>query len=330
MAEEQNNLNNSEMLFLYGAKKSNPNGDMDNENKPRMDWDTGTNLVSDVRLKRYIRDYFLKVKNKPIFVRKFNSNALKAKEAIGLFKLLYIDNKTIDEINKKDLDLNDKDIKKIGDKIFDMIDIRLFGATIPVEVESGKGSSSTFTGPVQFNWGYSLNKVELQESKTITSNLATSDSSQGAGVGKDYRVKYSFIAFSGGINGLVARSTKLTKDDLKLLDKAVVKSIPLNRTRSKIGQTPRLYLRVEMKDNETVLNDMREYVSLNFQVKEENVRDIDDFELVTEDLIDYLSKNKVKIKKINYWKDDKLKIKDNNFERLSEIFNENQLNQLNY
>jgi len=46
-----NIITNSEILFIYDAEKTNPNGDMDNQNKPRMDWDTNTNLVSDVRLK---------------------------------------------------------------------------------------------------------------------------------------------------------------------------------------------------------------------------------------------------------------------------------------
>ncbi|MEJ6950740.1 type I-B CRISPR-associated protein Cas7/Csh2 [Natronospora cellulosivora (SeqCode)] len=326
MSEEKKVPNNSEILFLYDAKRTNPNGDMDNENKPRMDWDTGTNLVSDVRLKRYIRDYLLKVKNLPIFVRKLGEDALKAKEAIGLFKLLYIDNKDINEIVKKDLDIKDKDIKNIGDKIFEMADIRLFGATIPVEVESGKGSSSTFTGPVQFNWGYSLNKVELQESKTITSNLATSDSTKGAGIGKDYRVKYSFIAFSGGISALAAKDTKLSDDDIKLLDESIIKSIPLNRTRSKIGQTPRLYLRIEMKDQETVLNDLREYIDVNYKIREEDIREINDLQLNIDELLVYLLNQKNKIKMIHYWKDEKLIIKDNKFEKLLGMYPTKELN----
>ena len=50
-------MNNSEILFLYDAKLTNPNGDPDEENRPRMDYERGTNLVSDLRLKRYIRDY---------------------------------------------------------------------------------------------------------------------------------------------------------------------------------------------------------------------------------------------------------------------------------
>ncbi len=61
---------NSEILFIYDAKMSNPNGDMDNENKPRMDYDTSTNLVSDVRLKRYVRDYFEKACGKEILLPK--------------------------------------------------------------------------------------------------------------------------------------------------------------------------------------------------------------------------------------------------------------------
>jgi CRISPR-associated protein Csh2 len=289
MTEEQNQLNNSEMLFLYGAKKSNPNGDMDNENKPRMDWDTGTNLVSDVRLKRYIRDYLEKVKDKTLFVTN------KAEDAK-------------DRVNQ----LGD-------DNILELIGVRLFGAVQATD------KADHLTGPIQFNWGYSLNKVELQESKTITSSF-----SSGKGVGKDYRVKYSFIAFSGGINGLTAKGTKLTENDVELLDEAIVKSIPLNRTRSKIGQTPRLYLRIEMKDNETVLNDMREYISLNYNVQEEDVRDIDDFGLEIDELVAYLSVNKDKIKILNYWKDDKLTFENSGFEELKGIFNDDQLNKLNY
>ena len=59
--------NNSDFSFLYEAIKCNPNGDPDQENKPRMDYDTKTNLVTDLRVKRYIRD-FLKTQGKEIFV----------------------------------------------------------------------------------------------------------------------------------------------------------------------------------------------------------------------------------------------------------------------
>lgn len=281
-------LNNSEILFLYDAKKANPNGDMDNENKPRMDWDTGTNLVSDVRLKRYIRDYLENVKDEELFVTNRAENAK-------------------DRVEQLD-----------GGDVLDLIGVRLFGAV------QATSDADHLTGPVQFNWGYSLNTVELQESKTITSSF-----SSGEGVGKDYRVKYSFLAFSGGINGLTARDTRLSESDVKLLDESIVKSIPLNRTRSKIGQTPRLYLRVEMKDNETVLNDLREYIDLEYNTPEEKVREINDVSLDIAELLDYLNENKNKIKKINYWFDSKLKFKDGSINKLLNQFS-GSLNELEY
>ena len=49
--------NRSELVFLYDAKDINPNGDPMDENKPRIDEETGNNMVTDVRLKRTIRDY---------------------------------------------------------------------------------------------------------------------------------------------------------------------------------------------------------------------------------------------------------------------------------
>src|SRR3990167_6941889 len=69
----------SEILFYYDIANANPNGDPLDENKPRIDEQTGFNLVTDVRLKRTIRDYLLEFKGydgsegKDIFVRKIKT-----------------------------------------------------------------------------------------------------------------------------------------------------------------------------------------------------------------------------------------------------------------
>ncbi len=272
--------NNSEILFIYDAKMTNPNGDMDNENKPRMDYDTDTNLVSDVRLKRYLRDYFEKQLKKDIFI---TENAKDAKDRGA-------------QIAK------DKKTHK------DLIDARMFGA-----VFAATGGNDHLTGPIQFNWGYSLNKVELNESSTITSSF-----SSGEGIGKDYRVKYSVIAFNGAINANTAKGTDLSDEDIKIFDKAMINAIPFCRTRSKIGQTPRLYLRVEFLDNKTFLNDLREYIK--FESKDELiVRSIDDFTINILDLTEYMDNFSKKIESVHYWKDEKLQIKAWN--KLKETFN---------
>ena len=271
--------NNSEILFIYDAKMTNPNGDMDNENKPRMDYDADTNLVSDVRLKRYLRDYFEKQLGEDIFITE----------------------------NAKDAKDRGAQLTRANKTHKDLIDARMFGA-----VFAATGGNDHLTGPVQSNWGYSLHKVELNESSTITSSF-----SSGEGVGKDYRVKYSVIAFNGAINANTAKGTKLSDEDVKIFDKAMINAIPFCRTRSKIGQTPRLYLRIEFSDNKTFLNDLREYIE--FQSENElTVRCIDDFEINILDLAEYLKSFSDRIKAVHYWKDERLQT--NGWSKLEENF----------
>ncbi|OBR96934.1 hypothetical protein CLRAG_01590 [Clostridium ragsdalei P11] len=269
-------MNNSEILYLYDAKLTNPNGDPDEENRPRMDYERDINLVSDLRIKRYIRDYLLD-KGYELFVSKVDDKAVTAKVRI-------------DKLGSSDVDT-------ILDKL---IDVRLFGATIPI-----KNDNKNFIGPVQFNWGYSLNKVEVLEA-SITSHFASGEGNKQGAIGKDYRVKYSFIAFSGVISGKRAEHTKLKEEDVAVLDKAMRYAIPELATRSKIGQYPRLYLRAEYKDNETILGDLRDY--LKFSSEDESVRDIKEITLDITELVEFLNKNKDRIFKLHYFADEKLKL----------------------
>jgi CRISPR-associated protein Csh2 len=149
-------VKDGEILFVYESKMNNPNGDPDNENIPRMDYSTGTNLVSDVRLKRYIRDYFsdnLKEDKNDIFVKRVEKVQNSTERA--------------------------KDFNTDPDEIINRcIDIRMFGATITLKSDKGKsdtsakGKSIKLTGPVQFTWAYSLNQVELVNSYSITTTFS--------------------------------------------------------------------------------------------------------------------------------------------------------------
>lgn len=272
-------MKNSEILYLYDASLTNPNGDPDEENRPRMDYERDTNLVSDLRLKRYVRDYLVS-RGKKIFVTTLNDVPVKPEEII------------------KALGANDVDT------ILDnLIDVRMFGATMPI-----KGETKTFIGPVQFNWGYSLNRVELLES-SITSHFLTGEGKKQGAIGKDYRVKYSFVAFSGVISGKRAKKTKLTEEDVSLLDESMKYAISELATRSKIGQYPRLYMRVQYNDDETILGDFRSFIKLEEKV--ENIRNINEVSLDLTKLYEFLLKNKDKIYSINYFVDENLEIKIN-------------------
>ena len=288
-------MNNSQILFIYDAQMCNPNGDPDEENRPRMDYPTQTNLVSDVRLKRYIRDY-LSEKKIELYVQKAESGEV---VTAGQRIAAVLGQEKAKKLEKEDLN-----------KILDALtDIRLFGATIPVKLE-GKGQSVAFTGPVQFNWGYSLNRVYLLDTQTITSHFSSETGREQGTMGKDYRVKYSLIAFHGVISGYNAERTHLRETDVALLDEAMLKAIPLHATRSKVGQSPRLYLRVEYNTNDFILGDLRQWVQLQVPggKKDEEIFSVKDVHLDLTALTEKLNGAADHIAAVYYWLDDALPV----------------------
>lgn len=274
-------LPNSEMLVIYEAKNCNPNGDPDAENKPRIDPKTNINLVSDVRLKRFFRDYLVdRFGEDYVYVTKIAGVSVRADERVK--KLLgAISEDKLNEVLKK------------------CIDARLFGATIPIgAAEKERGAAKSFIGPVQFTWGFSFHKVELLESSTITSVFSGREAAERYGtIGKDWRVYYSLIGFYGVVSGRRARGTGMTQDDLKVFDNLMWKALQVQpTTRSKIGEMPHLYLRVEYKDADTLLGDLRKFVRV--EPRGEAVRDFKDLNMNFDELINNLRRNMDSISKV--------------------------------
>jgi CRISPR-associated protein Csh2 len=299
---------NSDFLFVYDATLSNPNGDPDQENKPRMDYDTETNLVTDTRVKRSIRDY-LKAVGHEIFVdmegeakvspdsklkavinriletpaqieQLFGDNSLK-----DAFTKIIADKKSTDSIfkalqDKKNIEVNNFILAQLVRENF--IDIRMFGSAFAI-----KDFTKAYTGPIQLNWGYSLHKVDLVESNSIVTTM-NDDSST---FGKDYRVHYSLLAFNGTINKHAAKSTGLTADDRNTFRKAIWESVSALPTRSKLNQYPKLY--VELVYNEGFSNghfgDLRQYIK---QDPSDNIRALKDVKIDLSNLIILINENK--------------------------------------
>jgi len=312
---------NSEILYIYDARMCNPNGDPDDENKPRMDYNQSVNLVSDVRLKRYIRDYLMDYKGGTIFVSKVGGKTV---DATNRLKKLIEDNKKEIEDDAKLKDLLDKNVpneknlsKHLPWLLSKLIDVRFFGATMPIKSEMGKGASITFTGPIQFNWGYSLNKVSgPMDSSTITSTFAGAGEDYST-MGKDYRLDYSLIAFHGIISAKRAEHTSLTDEDIDLFDDAMIRAIPLEATtRSKTGQYPLLYIRIEYNTPEFFSGDLRRYVKIADREGREmpfeetaKLRSPNDYYLDLTNLCKKLSDCNDKILRVHFWKHEDLRIK---------------------
>ncbi|EHP85064.1 type I-B CRISPR-associated protein Cas7/Csh2 [Methanotorris formicicus] len=272
--------NRSEILFLYDVKDANPNGDPLDENKPRIDEETGVNIISDVRLKRTIRDYLDSI-GEEIFIKE-------VREEDGTLK------------TKEDR-LNELKIEKAED-LLKMIDIRLFGATTAV-----KGKTITFTGPVQFRFGRSLHKVSPKLIKGTT--VMPSKEGKGQGTFTEYWVvPYSLIAFYGIINENAAKTTNLTEEDVKKLVEAMWNGTKNLISRSKVGHTPRLLIKVNYKENNYHIGDLDKTLKLVSDIEDEKIRDVKDFKVDITELVDLLKENKDKIEGIEYIWDKRLRL----------------------
>ena len=316
---------NSEFIFLFEANMTNPNGDPDQENKPRMDYETSTLLVSDARRKRDCRD-FLKEKGFRIFVDTLEDKKVPMDKMFGYIIDQYLNNENIlSELRKSNLELQASWL--LGDKASEfkeqynklkedkkkkseftafnnlllteiikdsLIDIRLFGSAMAVE-----GVSRTYTGPVQMNWGYSLHPVELVKSNTITSIMNDDNST----FGKKHKVHYALVAHYGTINKFSARKTGMTENDREIFRKALVQGMMNKQTDSKQGQMPLLYLEIIYKDDfDGYLGDLRRFINVDYD-EQKAIRSIQDLKIDFSSLAEVVSymKNNRYVEKVIAW-----------------------------
>lgn len=302
--------NRSEMVFFYDIKDANPNGDPLDENKPRIDEETGINIVTDVRLKRTIRDYLMNFKGEEIFVREIadeNGIIQDAKQRANNF------------LEKDDLKGNsfNKQKEAIKKAILNRcIDARLFGATIPLDISVKEGNkvknvtgSITLTGPVQFRMGRSLHKVELKHIKGTGAFAAGKDKRQKTFREEDI-LPYSLISFYGIINENAAKHTLLTDSDISLLLEGIWNGTKNLISRSKVGQMPRLLIKVNYKEENYHIGDLDKLITIKNleQINQEKIRDISELKFDVSKLVDTLNKNKESINSIDFKIDDRVKI----------------------
>lgn len=281
--------NRSEIVFITDAQDCNPNGNPMGENRPRIDPVTNTAIVTDVRLKRYLRDQLVS-DDHPIFVKKTGGEStVRARLALDLFD----DVETTDDLDAID-DISQEFLAKATD-------VRYFGATLSFNVtdddllEAVKEQfPSEFTGPVQFSPARSMNAVETnEESSKLTSVIATQEDKEQGGFGlDDHRIKYGIFPFHGIVDEHGAEDTNLSSADVERLDTLCWRSLK-NQTlsRSKIGQEPRIYIRVEYETPGYHLGDLHHGFSIDEDASapDSEMRDVRDVTLDVTDFVEWVS-----------------------------------------
>ena len=236
--------NRSEIVFLYDAEDCNPNGNpLSANDKPRVDETTGQAVVTDVRLKRYVRDQ-LDDDGFGIYIR----NPSKAP---------YEDIPDRDGLFKRVTDLAEVDVENMtgteaAEAFLDnAADVRYFGATCSFSSKFqdalGDDFPGQFIGPVQFEHGRSMHTVTTKtESKQLSTVVASEAGDEQGTFATDNRLQYALVKFHGVVNENAAQDTLLSAEDVERLDALLWRSLKNQTlTRSKMGHQPRLYLRAE-------------------------------------------------------------------------------------
>lgn len=214
--------NRYEFVVLFDVENGNPNGDPDAGNMPRIDPESGYGLVTDVCLKRKIRNYVEMVKEDEegyqIYIKEnvpLNRSDNKAFEYLG-----------IDEKGVKDLKKNDPEAdQKIRDFMCkNFFDIRTFGAVMTTFVKASLNCGQV-RGPVQLGFARSVDPIISQE-VTITRVAITTEKDAGnksTEMGRKNIVPYGLYRVEGYISANLARKvTGFSEDDLELLWEAII------------------------------------------------------------------------------------------------------------
>ena len=332
--------NRSEILFLYDVTDANPNGDPVDENKPRIDEETGVNIVTDVRLKRTIRDYLHDFKNCEILIREIEYETGIQDAKLRAEDFLYHkkeseekekEKEKIEKIDKSKITLQEM-VKTIQRNILEeCIDVRLFGVTLPVTKGPREDSSITYTGPVQFKFGRSLHKVDLTFIKG-TGAFASEAGAQQKTFREEYILPYSLIAFYGIVNENAAKETLLKDDDITLLLEGIWVGTKNLISRSKAGQIPRLLIQVIYNENQNFhIGELDKRISRISDKNDEAIRSVTDLKIDITNLIKALTEHKDKIKKIRFKVDERISfVKDKQDVKIESALGEFKAESLNF
>lgn len=302
----------SEILFLYEVKDGNPNGDPLENNKPRIDPDTGVCTVTDVRIKRTIRDYWANRKGLEILVRDtFNDDGTlktgKARAKAFFAQAGLTDASDIGEIKKK-----------LSEVILNQcLDARIFGCTLPFDAKKKKGKkeedkekatseagSITFTGPAQFsNFSRSYHRV-LAQFIQGTAAFASKEDMHQKSFREDHLLPYALIGVYGIVNEIASKTTGMTEEDRQLLLEGLWCGTNDLISRSKMGHQPLLLLHFVYK-NGFRLGDLAGRVTLAVkgELDETAIRSWSDYELDFSRLTDAVERAKEKIDSIAWQAD---------------------------
>ena len=289
--------NRYEFVVLFDVENGNPNGDPDAGNMPRIDPESGLGLVTDVCLKRKIRNYIEMVKEDEagykIYIKEnvpLNRSDREACESLGVTETE--DKKVTDALKKLKKSDPDADLKLRDYMCKNFYDIRTFGAVMTTFVKASLNCGQV-RGPVQLGFARSIDPIISQE-VTITRVAITTEKdaeNKSTEMGRKSIVPYGLYRVEGYVSANLARKvTGFSEEDLDLLwdaiinmfendhsaarGKMAVRELIVFKHSKELGDCPayKLFDAVEVKKNETV-EYPRKYQDYKVTIHEEEIPD---------------------------------------------------------
>lgn len=222
--------NRYDFVVLFDVENGNPNGDPDAGNSPRVDVESGYGIVTDVCLKRKIRNYVETVKEDEkgyrIYIK--DNIPLNRSDAEAL-EYLNVGDKDIKSLKKNNPEL---DIKVRDFMCENFFDIRTFGAVMTTFVKASLNCGQV-RGPVQLGFAKSVDPIMPQEITITRVAITTEDDAakKGTEMGRKYIVPYGLYRVEGFVSANLARKvTGFSEDDLELLWQAILNMFEHDRS----------------------------------------------------------------------------------------------------
>lgn len=223
--------NRYDFVILFDVENGNPNGDPDAGNMPRMDQETGYGLVTDVCLKRKIRNYVEAVyDDKPgyrIYVKQNIPLERTNQEALNY---LGVKETELKNLKKKDPSI---DVKIRDFMCENFFDIRTFGAVMTTFVK-GNLNCGQVRGPIQISFAKSVDPINPQEISITRVTVASEkelDEGKSTMIGSKHIIPYALYRAEGFISAnLAQKTTGFSEDDLKIFWEAVTNMFELDRS----------------------------------------------------------------------------------------------------
>lgn len=223
--------NRYEFVVLFDVENGNPNGDPDSGNMPRVDPETGVGIVTDVCLKRKIRNYVETVKEDSTGYRIYVKDGVPLNRSDNeAFAALGVDEKKVKDMKKSDPEL---DIKVRDWMCANFYDIRTFGAVMTTFVTNALNCGQV-RGPVQFGFSRSIEPISPQALTIARITQARQKDIDEKGphtLGDKYIVPYGLYRCEGYVSANLARKTTgFSEDDLELLWQAILNMFENDRS----------------------------------------------------------------------------------------------------